>query len=986
MDLKLNFLRINMIIVKIAKFKIKLIYIKESVIKMRKKSGLRKKMLVIFLIACLLSTQLTAPTSTFAEPEYNFAKALQLSMYFYDANKCGPGISGGRLEWRGDCDLQDLEVPLKPMGEDFTGTTMSQTFIDKYRNVLDPDGDGTLDLHGGMHDAGDHVKFGLPQTYAASTLGWGFYEFRDAYIKIGEEEHIKDILRWFNDYFLRSTFRDEDGNVIAFCYQVGEGNIDHNYWSPPELQRFARPAYFATEETPASDQCAGAAASLAINYLNYKDEDPLYADQCLDTAKALYEFAKKYRGLGYSGGFYGSSYDHDEMAWAAVWLNIATGEKQYIDDITATDANGQYIGYFKRIMTNVQDMWQNIWVHCWDTVWGGVFAKLAPVTNTERDWYIFRWNLEYWSGIPHEDPKDTAFLSKTPAGFSVVNPYGSARYNTAAQLCALVYKKYSGRSDFAEWAKNQMEYIMGNNPMDRCYIVGYAPNSARHPHHRAAHGSKTLSMDDPPEHRHTLWGALVGGPDLTDKHVDVTSDYVYNEVAIDYNAAFVGAVAGLYTYYGEGHQPVPNFPPKEPPVDEYFAQAKLEQENNERTQITLRIHNESVHPPHFEKGMKVRYFFNISELLDAGQTIDDVELQVMYDENLHSYSGPVASKGPVKWDEAGTYYVEFDWSGYDIYGTREFQFALVAGQDSNFKSNWNASNDWGRQGVTKDYATSSYIPVYLGDQLVYGSEPLPVSPTPTPTIDPNISPTPSPIEPPSLKVLYKCGETDSATNTVRAAIKIQNTGTRPLNLANIKLRYWFTRDSEEIPAFETDYVQLGSSKVAGTFGNITPGVSNADSFVEIRFNADAGSIAPGADTGEIQFKFFKEGYISYNQVNDYSFEPALKEFAENRKITAYANSALCYGLEPEGIGPLPSPTPLFIYGDINGDNLVNSTDYTLLKRYLLKIIDLFPSPDGSSPYGQGAADVSGDGLVNSTDLTLIKRYLLKIITVFPAEN
>ena len=30
----------------------------------------------------------------------------------------------------------------------------------------------------------------------------------------------------------------------------------------------------------------------------------------------------------------------------------------------------------------------------------------------------------------------------------------------------------------------------------------------------------------------------------------------------DYNAAFVGACAGLYHYYGEGHEPIPNFPHK----------------------------------------------------------------------------------------------------------------------------------------------------------------------------------------------------------------------------------------------------------------------------------------------------------------------------------------------------------------------------------------------------------------------------------------
>jgi len=37
---------------------------------------------------------------------------------------------------------------------------------------------------------------------------------------------------------------------------------------------------------------------------------------------------------------------------------------------------------------------------------------------------------------------------------------GSARYNAAAQLCALVYMKNNpDRTDFGEWAKSQMEYL-----------------------------------------------------------------------------------------------------------------------------------------------------------------------------------------------------------------------------------------------------------------------------------------------------------------------------------------------------------------------------------------------------------------------------------------------------------------------------------------------------------------------------------------------
>lgn len=712
------------------------------------KSSLLKRVSILAVSAVMVASVCTSALSATTTPdeyddvEINFAKALQMSLYFYDANKCGSGITGGNLEWRGDCHTEDATIPLKPMGEDMKGTNLSEEFIEEYRDILDPDGNGTIDQSGGMHDAGDHVKFGLPGCYAASTVGWGYYEFRDAYEKTGQQEHAEDIIRWFNDFYMKSTYLDENGDVIAFCYQVGEGNIDHNYWNPPELQNealldFARPAYFATVDNPASDMCAGTAASLAINYLNFKDSDPEYAEESLTKALALYDFAVENRGLGYDGGFYTSSYDYDELAWAAVWLYECTGDWNYIDQIISLsdtlNENGSqdYTGYMQRIIKDTGNDWQNIWVHCWDTIWGGVFAKLAPITNTERDWYIFRWNVEYWSGgtIPHLDTGDGTYLAQTPAGFAMLNNYGSARYDTAAQLCALVYTKETGDMRFADWAEGQMEYIMGKNPMDRPYIVGYSDTAAKNPHHRASHGSTTLSMDDPAVQTHVLWGALVGGPDQDDYHNDVTKDYIYNEVAVDYNAAFTGACAGLYHFYGEdlGHEPMENFPPTEASmkgeITEFYIEGKLEQENLERTQVTFNLYSDTFLPPRYVDNLKFRYFFNIEELTTAGQTLDDVRIEKYYDQNEASYEGPVNVSGPYSWDDNGTYYVEIDWFGYPLFGCREVQFALIVEQDEDYNSNWDPTNDFSRENLVEDYTLTLKAPVYLDDTLVFGTEP-----------------------------------------------------------------------------------------------------------------------------------------------------------------------------------------------------------------------------------------------------------------------
>lgn len=97
----------------------------------------------------------------------------------------------------------------------YVGFNMSQEFIDENRKYFDPDENGTLDLIGGWHDAGDHVKFGLPGSYSASTIGWGYYDFRDAYEETGLQQHIEDELHWINDYFMKATFLDYNGNVVA---------------------------------------------------------------------------------------------------------------------------------------------------------------------------------------------------------------------------------------------------------------------------------------------------------------------------------------------------------------------------------------------------------------------------------------------------------------------------------------------------------------------------------------------------------------------------------------------------------------------------------------------------------------------------------------------------------------------------------------------------------------------------------------------------
>ncbi len=660
--------------------------------------------------------------------DVNFARALQYSIYFYDANMCGTEVGENtRYVWRDDCHVYDSQVPMNS-----TSTNLSESFLTQYKDILDPDGDGYIDVSGGFHDAGDHVKFGMPENYAASALGWGYYEFRDAYQKTGQADHIETILRYFNDYLMKCTFRDANGEVIAHCYQVGDGDIDHAYWNSPEIDDMARPAFFLTGNKPQTDYVVSAAASLAVNYLNFKDTDAAYAAQSLDYAKALFSFAQTHeKELSDNADgpkvYYRSEEWEDDYVWAAAWLYKATEDISYLEDAV------NYINYYA----------PSGWVFCWNDTWSGALTLLGEIDIEHPELDLQNMYRNAKNITQYEDADFWLQIEKaiqtwmtnynTPGGYAYRDKWGSARYNTAMQLVSLIYDKYKNNgkpSEYSQWAKSQMEYIMGDNPMNRCYIVGYSDISAKYPHHRAASG---LTMaEDTREHRYVLYGALVGGPDGNDQHVDITADYVYNEVTIDYNAAFVGACAGLYTYFGTDDMEItPDFPPlpeisgEDEGGSSYWVEAfsiDITQEAPKANEITFYVRSNATKAA---KDISVRYYFDAAGMSSVDPA--DMEIRELYDQMGMETDYKAALSGPHLYKD-NIYYVEIRFDGYAIANSnKKYQFALgtYAWQNS-----WDPSDDWSYQDIkietdsfTGTTERTDYICVYSDGVLVGGIEP-----------------------------------------------------------------------------------------------------------------------------------------------------------------------------------------------------------------------------------------------------------------------
>jgi len=427
---------------------------------------------------------------------YNFAKLLQESLYFYDGNMCGTDVDeNSAFSWRGNCHTYDSHV----------------TYNGK-----------TVDVSGGYHDAGDHVKFGLPQGYAATVLALGYYQFADAYDELGQTAHFNTIMDYFCDYFTRCTiYKEGTDTVEAFCYQVGDGDSDHAKWEAPEGQTIGRPAFFATTSNPATDEVSVAVAALALQAANYQKQGGAEAlaksKAYLKTAEDLFDFAKncsnKQVATQGAAPFYSSNNWEDDYCTAAAALYAATGNESY---------KQQRDAYYGKLNTG--------WCLTWDNTW--------PVAAVLKEDYT----------------AVSAFASygskNTKQGFKMINGWGSARYNASAQFMGLIYDQANQKlsmtdGNYSSWATGQMKYLLGNNKAKRCFVVGYNENAAKYPHHRAA--SRSNDAGQVREDHYTLLGALVGGPsDEYDTYADNQADYNCNEVALDYNAGLVGAAAGLY--------------------------------------------------------------------------------------------------------------------------------------------------------------------------------------------------------------------------------------------------------------------------------------------------------------------------------------------------------------------------------------------------------------------------------------------------------
>jgi endoglucanase len=420
------------------------------------------------------------------------------------------------------------------------GTAVSATYHGKiFAHAACHTNDAWLDYVGGghtnrdgtkgWHDAGDYNKYTVNAGVTVGSLFRAWEDFGPQLRKVrldlpesgGKLPDFLAELKWELDWLL--TMQAPDGSVYHKLTTLRFGEF-----ILPETETADR--YFTPWGSEATADFVGMTAQAARIFRPY---DPAHADRCLQAAQKSYQFLKAHPEYhhadqtGFStGGYEINQPNHRQNGipqnrlWAAAELWETTGSPDALLDLeTRINAtHGQVDSDFD-----------------WDET-----KDLGLIT------YLF-------SSRPGRDPAlvklvhsnllavaDNIVQTASHDGYE--RPLGSRYYwgcngGVARQTILLMAadRLSSGNGGYRAACLDALNHLLGRNGYGRSFVTGIGFQPPLHPHDRRSGGDNVV---DP-------WpGYLVGGPHpkAGDWH-DEQADFRTNEIAINWNAALVYALA-----------------------------------------------------------------------------------------------------------------------------------------------------------------------------------------------------------------------------------------------------------------------------------------------------------------------------------------------------------------------------------------------------------------------------------------------------------
>ena len=385
------------------------------------------------------------------------------------------------------------------------------------------------DVTGGWHDAGDYGRYVVPGAKAVQDLLLTYEDSaeaaKDDTIGIPESGNgVPDILdeaRYELDWMLK--MQDENSGGV---YHKVTGEVF------PET-------VLAVDETaqmilsPISTAATGDfAAVMAKASVIYRDIDKDFADTCLAAAQKAWKYLEEHEedpGFTNVGDIVTGSYSDgrmtDEYLWAAAELYIATGDESYNDYVKKT------------VKTSVK--YGLGWA---DVGYYAIYDYCMNVKDCEAEKAILK------------EGADDLVKNYGKCGFGSATGgeyvWGSNMAVANDGMLMLMASKVFGDDSYVDYAADQLNYLLGRNPVSYCYVTGYGSQTPENPHHRP---SEVLGKAMP--------GMLIGGANgnlqdpyakavLADMapekcYVDNAQSYSCNEVTIYWNSPLVYLLAAM---------------------------------------------------------------------------------------------------------------------------------------------------------------------------------------------------------------------------------------------------------------------------------------------------------------------------------------------------------------------------------------------------------------------------------------------------------
>lgn len=479
-----------------------------------------------------------------ADLRFNYAEALQKSVYFLETQQNGKLSPNNRVAWRGDANLTD--------GSDIK-----------------------RDLAGGLFDAGDHWTANLTMAFVTTTLAWSAVEKPTGWTGTNQMDELLETLIHVNNYFIKCVLNPdvedpaENLDVAIGCGGAGEGVPSpsvHDMWAGAEMadaidsntgKRFTnRPTFRLNSTAPGGDIPAAMASAMASSAMVIRAHGSLlsgkkgyakfdliaYADQLYSLAGKLAEFANAHKDapnpnaalrsdgqivdIGYRGNAVAQTFT--AFTWLARATNDKTTRQSWVDL-----AEKVYEGPYKA--ANLNAWWRDNDA----TYMGkqGVYNMIRLFPDSEKYHSEIQEYTAYYLGY-----------AQTPGGLRLrefnYHEYGSLRHTHNAGVIALYYSdlvdnapaitgntpwKHGAanatlKAELTRAAKRGTDYALGANPYGRSYLVGFGNKPFNSPHHRGAHGAWNgfdhfqlfRPFSNPDKSRNILYGALLAGPDNRD--------------------------------------------------------------------------------------------------------------------------------------------------------------------------------------------------------------------------------------------------------------------------------------------------------------------------------------------------------------------------------------------------------------------------------------------------------------------------------------